>query len=110
VLWRFALARNASPGQYQAEIGGYPGNVSPMESLEQKLSAFPLGTKVSAKVLSLNPDQIEMLGAHAGLWQRFQTMSPKLKSGLDGQSIDQFLAMLNPEIDALQQFLALDPR
>src|ERR1700731_3685754 len=28
VLWRFALARNASPGQYQAEIGGYPGNVS----------------------------------------------------------------------------------
>jgi len=27
VLWRFALARNASPGQYQAEIGGYPGNV-----------------------------------------------------------------------------------
>jgi RecA/RadA recombinase len=78
--------------------------------LEQKLSAFPLGTKVSAKVLSLNPDQIEMLGAHAGLWQRFQTMSPKLKSGLDGQSIDQFLAMLNPEIDALQQFLALDPR
>ena len=28
VLWRFALARNASPGQYQAEIGGYPGNAS----------------------------------------------------------------------------------
>jgi hypothetical protein len=28
VLWRFALARNARPGQYQAEIGGYPGNVS----------------------------------------------------------------------------------
>jgi hypothetical protein len=27
VLWRFAVARNASPGQYQAEIGGYPGNV-----------------------------------------------------------------------------------
>ncbi len=77
--------------------------------LEQKLSAFPLGTKVSAKVLSLNPDQIEMFGAHAGLGQRFQTMSAKLKSGLGGQSIDQFLAMLNPEIDAIQQFLALDP-
>jgi len=28
VLWRFALGRNARPGQYQAEIGGYPGNVS----------------------------------------------------------------------------------
>ena len=66
--------------------------------LGQKLSAFPLGTKVSAEVLSLNPDQIEMLGAHAGLGQKFQTMSPKLKSGLDGKSIDQFLAMLNPEI------------
>ncbi len=28
VLRRFTLARNASRGQYQAEIGGYPGNVS----------------------------------------------------------------------------------
>jgi len=26
VLRRFTLARNASPGQYQAEIGGYLGN------------------------------------------------------------------------------------
>jgi hypothetical protein len=27
VLWRVALASNASPGQYQAEIGSYPGNI-----------------------------------------------------------------------------------
>jgi hypothetical protein len=100
--------------------GHWHGLSSPFESIsvgiklrgfiEQKLSAFPMGTRVSAKVLSLSSDQIKMLGDHASLGQRFQTTPPKLKSRLDGQSIDRFVAMLNIDIEAVQRLLAQDPR
>ncbi len=77
--------------------------------IETKLSSFPLGGKITAKVLSLKPDQFELLGTHAALAQRFLPISPTLKCRLDGQSVGQSLAMLNTEVEDLQEFLALDP-
>ncbi|WP_084572943.1 DUF4011 domain-containing protein [Methylocapsa aurea] len=78
--------------------------------IETKVSTLPTGARVSARIFSLSPSQIEAIGLYADLGQTLGTLSPEIKCLLSSKSIDRVLVELDAEIATIRQFLSLDPQ